>query len=51
MDPASPLGGAAARPGTADAPGEAKDIDSATPSVTTDQFVVVSNRVRQIVLR
>lgn len=37
--------------GNGDASGEAKEIDSATPNVTTAQFVVVSNRVRQIVLR
>ena len=37
--------------GNGDAPGEEKVIDSATPKVTTDQFVVVSSRVRQTVLR
>ena len=37
--------------GNGDAWGEEKVIDSATPSVTTDQFVVVSSRVRQMVER
>ncbi len=37
--------------GSAEASGDANEIDNATPNVTTAQFVVVSNRVRQIVLR
>ncbi len=37
--------------GSGKAPGEAKEIDSATPRATTVQFVSVSGRVRQIVLR
>ena len=37
--------------GSGEASGEEYEIDSATPSVTTDQLVVVSSRVRQIVLR
>ena len=37
--------------GRGDAVGEENEIDSATPKVTTDQLVVVSRRVRQIVLR
>lgn len=37
--------------GSGEASGEANEMDKATPSVTTAQFVVVSNRVRQMVLR
>ncbi len=37
--------------GSGEASGDANEIDSATPNVTTAQLVVVSRRVRQMVLR
>jgi hypothetical protein len=37
--------------GNGEAAGEENEIDSAMPSVTTDQLVVVSSRVRHVVER